>query len=245
MRSLEELVEIAEVEGELSNRTLVELIVYHRTALQGLPSCDPKDVRAGFVELGLPAPSRVTSYLSEGASKKHSQFLRAGGGGYTMHRNALQRLSKLFDEAPPLRDTRSVFEIISPDDHSGGRAYLRSLIEQINGTYSFGFYDATAVLMRRLMETVLIDALLEAGAESEIVDGNGNYVSLNGLISTAQNPARIRLSRGQGKTMDSVKDVGDAAAHSKTYLTKKSDIDHLQSKYRRLIAELCHLAKIS
>jgi hypothetical protein len=45
--------------------------------------------------------------------------------------------------------------------------------------------------------------------------------------------------------MKNIKDIGDTAAHDRTYITQQTDIDDLKSKYRRLIKELLVLSKIN
>jgi hypothetical protein len=44
--------------------------------------------------------------------------------------------------------------------------------------------------------------------------------------------------------MNEIKQLGDIAAHDRTYITPNVDIDDLKSKYRRMIAELLKLAGV-
>ena len=48
----------------------------------------------------------------------------------------------------------------------------------------------------------------------------------------------IQLSRNTAKTMRDVKQLGDTAAHDRTYITPQIDIDDVKARYRRLIKEL-------
>jgi len=235
---LQDCIDVAENDGTLSNKELVEIIVYFLTVIAGQEFATSKDVRASFSNLHMAIPSRVASYLSEGTSKKNLQFVKKGGG-YALHRNLRKILDAKFDKVKGVKQPDISFEVLSVDDHSGGRKYLVSIITQINGTYSYGFYDATAVLMRRLMESLLIEAFIKNGLDVKILDADNNFLPLNAIINQAKNPANIRFSRGLDKTMEGVKDIGDAAAHNKSYITKKSDIDNIQSRFRRMIDELC------
>jgi len=38
------------------------------------------------------------------------------------------------------------------------RGYIEKVCEQMNGCYQFGFFDAASVIMRRLVETLIIEA---------------------------------------------------------------------------------------
>jgi hypothetical protein len=68
---------------------------------------------------------------------------------------------------------------------------------------------------------------------------------LEKLISYICSDNNITLSRNSPKTMKNIKDIGDTAAHDRTYITQQTDIDDLKSKYRRLIKELLVLSKIN
>jgi hypothetical protein len=60
---------------------------------------------------------------------------------------------------PPSEGTRPSTEQILP--HAlvrGTRGYLERVCFQINGCYEQGWFDACAVMMRRLVETLIIEA---------------------------------------------------------------------------------------
>lgn len=133
--------------------------------------------------------------------------------------------------------------ILSSDDFLATRRYLETLVFQINGAYQFGFFDASIVLCRRLMETLLIEAF-ETSGKGSAIKSNENYVGLADIIAAAKSGQYIKLSRSSGAVLDEIKLAGDAAAHSRTYVTKQQDIDDLKLKFRRVISELMHIAKI-
>lgn len=114
------------------------------------------------------------------------------------------------------------------------RPYLVSLAKQINVTYDMGFYDAVAVLSRRLMESLIIGAYFTEKRENEIKDSNGEIKGLDTLIGKAK--PDFSLSRNMPRYMNSIKDKGDTAAHHRTYITRKEDIDH--TEIRKTIHEL-------
>jgi hypothetical protein len=53
------------------------------------------------------------------------------------------------------------------------------------------------------------------------------------------------LGRNTPKTMSEVKQLGDTAAHDRTYITPQVDIDDIKARLRRMIAELLEKAGIS
>ena len=123
------------------------------------------------------------------------------------------------------------------------RKYLERLATQINGSYQFGFYDGCAVLCRRLVESLLIDAFEAQGCGAAIKIGK-EYIGLNDIIGLARSGNFIKLSRGLADALEQIKFFGDAAAHSRTHLTTQRDVDDIKMSYRRVLSELLILSKI-
>lgn len=141
--------------------------------------------------------------------------------------------SDLFD--PPLPEIEDT--VLELNDFTASRKYVASLARQINATYQFKCYDACAVMMRRLMEVLIIDAYDGKGQNSKIKNGT-EYMQLSNLIGVIGSKQDFELSRNALKWMNACKTIGDNAAHSRTYLTKKLDIDDYKSEFRNLISEL-------
>lgn len=143
-----------------------------------------------------------------------------------------QYSSYLEKSLPKIDDT-----ILELKDFTDSRKYVLNLATQINGSYQFCFYDACAVMMRRLMEVLIIDAYESGNLESKILH-NGEYMQLSGLIGVISSKQDFKLSRNAKKWMETCKKIGDNAAHSRTYMTKPLDIDDFKVDYRNLISEL-------
>lgn len=126
---------------------------------------------------------------------------------------------------------------------AGTRVYLEKLTRQINGSYDYDFYDSCAVLCRRLMESLIIEVYIHKGLQDQI-KRNNVFMMLDGLIAHIRTNPQIHLGRNSPGTMDDLKDLGDTAAHDRTYITKKQDIDDIKLPFRRMIEELLTLAGI-
>jgi hypothetical protein len=138
--------------------------------------------------------------------------------------------------------TPTVAHLLLPEAQtSGSRRYLERLSFQLNGCYEAGFYDGCAVLLRRMIESLLIDSFEKAN-HSDAIKHQGEYVGLAEVIGIASSGKFIKLSRGSSKALSSVKGVGDTAAHHRTYITVKSDIDEISHDFRKLVSELMVLA---
>ena len=243
MPSLQDLLDFSEANQELDNREIVELMVYHQTIVQKSDFCAAAEIRNMFGSINHPTPGRIAQYLSEGTSKHRQQYVKKGKG-YALHRRNITKLEQKFSSYAGIQKTVANEDILQIESSTGGRKYLISLVKQINGTYAYGHYDAAAVLMRRMMETHIISSFEARSLENKVRDSDGSFCMLKDLINQAKNPANLKLSRGMGDIMDAIKDLGDTAAHNRLYITKKSDIDNVQSKFRRLIEELCAHANI-
>lgn len=140
-------------------------------------------------------------------------------------------------------ETKVEGAVLPPEWFQGTRFYLEKLCHQINGAYEYGFYDASAVLSRRLMESLIIDIYIHKGIHHEIKPG-GTFLMLDGLITHIRSHRSIVLSRNAPKSMEAIKQLGDTAAHDRTYITQAKDLDDVKMLYRRLIQELLTLAGI-
>ncbi|WP_152613443.1 hypothetical protein [Inquilinus limosus] len=164
-------------------------------------------------------------------------------GTYKLRLGRKDALAERFEAFLTHKTAKVQPHIVDPSDFVGTRRYLESLTKQINGSYQYGFYDGCAALCRRLMESLLIEAFEQNGHGSAIKQ-DGHYVQLNEIVGMANSGKYIKLSRGSGREIEIIKSVGDTAAHSRNYSTKKSDIDDLKHAFRRIVTELAHLAKI-
>ena len=124
------------------------------------------------------------------------------------------------------------------------RPYLETLVIQINGTYQGGFYDACAVMCRRLLECLLLLAFERAEKGEVIRDASGEYRTIADIIGLACSNRHIKLTRDAGAVMGKIEYVGDLAAHHPTYTTRQKDIDEQRLGFQRVVSELVNLAEI-
>ena len=134
--------------------------------------------------------------------------------------------------------------IIPTEWVAGTRKYLEQLVYQISACYESGLYDGCAVLSRRLMESLIIEIYIHQKRQHEIQE-DGRFVMLDRLISRVRSDPKVTLGRNSPGTMDEIKQLGDTAAHDRTYITPQVDINDVKTRYRRLINELLEKAGIT
>lgn len=133
-------------------------------------------------------------------------------------------------------------ELIDESKFCGQRNYLDRLVHQINHSYANNCYDATAVLLRRLFEVVLVLSYQNLGIDEEIKDpSESGYLMLEGIVKNAKNNRTLNLSRIKSE-FDTFRKVGNFSAHSITYTAGKKDIDDIKLNYRVMLEELYNKA---
>jgi hypothetical protein len=124
----------------------------------------------------------------------------------------------------------------------GTRGYIERIVNQANGTYENGWYDACAVMLRRLLETLLIEAFEHHKVAKHIQNSSGDFFYLRDMITQALKEPAWNLSRNCKNAMPRLKDVGDKSAHSRRFVAQRGDIDKLLPDIRVAVQELVYLA---
>ena len=125
------------------------------------------------------------------------------------------------------------------------RNYFVKVITQANGCYEHQWYDACSVMIRRFVETLIVELYEAKGKASEIQDSNRDFFMLQKLIDATLNEKKAwNLGRETKKTLPLVKKLGDRAAHNRRYVATKIDVDEIIPGLRVVADELLHLAGI-
>jgi hypothetical protein len=122
------------------------------------------------------------------------------------------------------------------------RGYLVSVARQMNGCYVKGWYDGCAVMMRRLLETSIIEAFEGNKIESKIKNASNDYFHLTDLIDRTLAETTFKLTRNTKPALPRLRDAGHLSAHSRYFIAKKPDIDKLQPDVRVSVEELLRIA---
>jgi len=145
---------------------------------------------------------------------------------------------------PPAEGTESKSQsIIYIPLVKGTRSYIEKIANQINGCYEYGWFDACAVMIRRLLETLIIEVFEHYKIESKIKK-NGDYVYLRDLINITLAETAWTLGRNTKNALPKLKDIGDKSAHSRRFNAIRNDIDELKSELRTVVQELLVLANL-
>lgn len=126
----------------------------------------------------------------------------------------------------------------------GTSGYIEKIVNQINGCYENGWFDGCAVMIRRLIETLIIEAFEHHDIASSIKNSNGDFLYLSDLINKTIAEPSWNLGRKTKSALPRLKSIGDLSAHSRRYIAHRNDIDKLVDDLRVVTQELVFLAKL-
>jgi hypothetical protein len=119
--------------------------------------------------------------------------------------------------------------------------YLQRTLVQANGCYEKRWFEASSVMIRKLVENLIIDVYEKHKKESDI-QKDGEYFMLAGLVAAILKQTHWKLQRETGRALPELKKLADRAAHNRRYWATKQDIDNVLSGLRAAVDDLLHLA---
>jgi hypothetical protein len=124
------------------------------------------------------------------------------------------------------------------------RAYIPAIVRQMNGCLNAAFYDACAVMMRRLLELAIIEVFEHKGLSAKVKNKDGNYFYLSDLIRVLLAEQSLTLSRNAKEALPKLKKLGDQSAHGRFFTAQLNDIERVRDDFRVIFEELLHHAAL-
>lgn len=124
----------------------------------------------------------------------------------------------------------------------GTRGYIERVVRQVNACYRHECYDACAVMARRLVETLIVEAYEHHKIDSKIKNQAGDFLHLRELVPLALNEPRWNLGRNTKKALPKLKDLGDRSAHGRRFNAHRDDVDKIASDLRTVVQEFLAIA---
>jgi hypothetical protein len=128
--------------------------------------------------------------------------------------------------------------VFVPNDLIEDRHYiLKKVLWEMNKSYDSACYNACAAMIRRLTESLIVQAFEHYAIESQIKKDN-NYLEFSELIGKAIAEPKLGLTRNTKRILPDLKFFGDLASHNRKALVRKDDLDRLHQATRSAIEEL-------
>ncbi len=122
------------------------------------------------------------------------------------------------------------------------RGYIEKIVYQVNRTYDQTCYDACAVMIRRLIEVLIIEAFEHHKILRKIQNPSGVFFYLQELITASVAETSWSLGRNTKSGLDKLKTIGDQSAHSRRYNARRAYIDDVIINLRTVAEEFLYLA---
>jgi len=138
-------------------------------------------------------------------------------------------------EERPIPKSNTIFALA---DFKGTRSYIEKVIVQINVSYDMQLFDCCAVMIRRFLETLIIEIYEREGRANELKGGDGNYMMFSGLLSHMNTDPKINLGRQTKTGLDDFKRIADSSAHNRHFNATKKTIDDKIDGVKIAVVEL-------
>ena len=147
---------------------------------------------------------------------------------------------------PPAEGLEAESEQVIPFSYvSGTRNYIEKVVNQINGCYERGWFDGCSVMIRRLIETLIIEAFEHHGIDSKIKNpATGDFYSLDDLIIKTLAEPSWNLGRVTKRVLPDLPNVGNLSAHNRRFNAHRHDIDDDIRNLRTVVQEFIGLADL-
>lgn len=148
-----------------------------------------------------------------------------------------------YDEVSSTEKKESLekIELFSSDILQNTRGYIENTGKQIILCYKYDLYDACLVMIRRLLETLIIECFEKFKIQSKIQDSSGKYLRLSDLIGILLKEKTWTINPKIKHVFSKIKLLADMSAHSRRFIAKKADIDQFKIELRIIIEELVHI----
>ena len=125
---------------------------------------------------------------------------------------------------------------------TGTRSYIEKILNQINGCYEKGWFDACSVMIRRLIETLIIECFEKYCIADKIKAPSGDFLFLGDLINKTLSEKSWNLGRNTKTALPKLKSIGDKSAHSRRFIARRWDIEKVIDDLRVVAEELILLS---
>lgn len=176
----------------------------------------------------------MSSYLSRLSSGKNAIFIK-NKSGYKLTRQVLKDISKSIGENAVIAVSDELFPL---ELLKNTQFYLEKIAFQMCACYEAGLYDASLVMMRKLLETLIIECFERYGIDDEIKDNKGNFLYLSDLIPRFVESNKWNVSRNLTDYIRKVKKYGDLSAHNRRFFAHKSDFEKFKFELRQTVQEI-------
>lgn len=220
-----------------TDRLVAQLWWHNRHGTQGVEFTQllKADHDAGYKALN--------STLSKNALKKDNRSSSSDKGKtFRLDVRAVKELDEVYMQLitnKPLPKSNTLFSL---SDFQDTRGYIERVIKQINLSYDHQLYDCCTVMIRRFLETLIIEAYEKLGRSNELKNSDDHFMMFAGLLSFLKNDKRVNIGRQTVEGLEGFKRIADSSAHNRRFNASKKDIDDKIDGVKLAVVELRQMA---
>ncbi len=124
---------------------------------------------------------------------------------------------------------------------TGTRGYVEEVAGQINRSFRCNSYDACAVMIRRLLETLIIEVYEKKGLADKIKDTGGNYLMFTELVSKLVATPETPVGRTTRTELPKIAKVLNNCAHNRVFNIGRPQLVSYQTDIQIAVQELMGL----
>ncbi len=235
MHKIENFIDSLENFDHLSAKEKVKYVAYFYLTSEDIDSFKSSNILNVFRTLHLATPNNIPQIISNNCNGTSPLFIKKAEG-YAFNRSIKKQLDDEFNTKPlkiVLTDNLFPLELLN-----NTRGYIEKIGNQAIFCYDYGQYDASLIMIRKLLETLIIEIFEKFKIPNEIKDSDGNFYMLAQLVDNLISNGNWNLGRTTKQYLPKIKKLADTSAHNRRFNAKKSDIDQYKNELRMIIEEL-------
>ncbi len=239
MKKLDEFVlRVKDFDTQQSSNQIDYFALYFEVE-EGILSYNAKELKACFSHLKIQEYSNVNAYLITNSQRgrKPLKFLKKNGG-YHLENNYKKILLANIGHIPEPVASDKLFPLVLFENTRG---YLQKVAKQASVCYDMQQFDASFVMIRKLLEILIIECFERHSIDSKIKDRNGDFFYLSDLITHLLSETKWNITRNTRQALPRIKKFADMSAHNRRFIASKPDIESIKDDLRVSIEEFLHL----
>lgn len=216
----------------------IDYFVHFKIVYTDKDGIKAKDIIECFDTLNLSPYSNIPSYLIKHSQRGKNQKFIKKNDLYRLEGSYSLVLEKNIDTEFVSVPSNNLFPL---SIFENTRGYLVEFASEASCSYDYSLYNSCFFMLRKLLETLIIELFERNGLEAQIKNGNGGYLFLSDLISRMVGEKSWHLTKIVREDILKVKKLADSSVHSKRFSAKRTDIDNLKTEIRIILQELVNL----
>lgn len=234
--SIEEFLKKIPDYDKLSNKELIKYFVYYYQNEEEYVA--PNNIKRAFTELSLIPYSNINQYLSQNSKGRGAIFIKKEKKGYKLVRKIKETVKNELNDTNNIEISTDLFDINIIKNIPNTPYYLYKIAEQMCACYDKKIFTACFAMMRKLIETLIIECYEKNKMENDIKGEDDNYFQLSTLIDKYTSCKAMRASKNLKDSFKKIKYYGDLSVHNRKFFANKDDIDQLKQPMRQAVQEI-------